>query len=312
MLLAVAGCSFQPIAASSDATTSPDSGSPGDGTGDPDAAGVSCLERWKTGPLALATPTPLPNVNSSSEDRDPYLTGDERTLYFASRRTGSQGADVYVALRALPDGAFPAPAKAQDFDSSSDDTKMTLSGDGLLAFVSSMRGGGEGNADLWQASRTATTTPFTSFDQAQLAAVNDTDFQLDPAISVDGLTLYFATGVSPQRIVVSRRAAIADDFPAPQPLISSGAGDADPAISADELVIVFASNRTGSGFGGGNLWYATRAAKTDPFGEPQPVPNVNTNNNDSDPMLSRDGCRLYFAADGGIAGYELMVADVVP
>ena len=60
---------------------------------------------------------------------------------------------------------------------------------------------------------------------------------------------------------------------------------------------IYASNRTGAGAGGSNLWYATRSSASGTFGAPKPVPDVNGGTNDGDPWLSLDGCRLYWASD---------------
>jgi Tol biopolymer transport system component len=116
-----------------------------------------------------------------------------------------------------------------------------------------------------------------------------------------------------QRIVRSTRAP-AEDFPVPAvvPELDSGAGDADPALSLDERVIVFSSARGGS-LGGGNLWYAVRLSTTQAFGMPKEVPDLNTAANDGDPWLSDDGCRLYFASDRVAAsGWEIFVATAEP
>jgi len=49
--------------------------------------------------------------------------------------------------------------------------------------------------------------------------------------------------------------------------------------------------------GAGNLWYATRASAAVDFGPPQLVPSVNSDLDDGDPVLSADGCELYFASN---------------
>ena len=80
-------------------------------------------------------------------------------------------------------------------------------------------------------------------------------------------------------------------------MLNSGFGDFQPALSHDELVIVFTSNRPIDAELGPSLWYATRQQVTDDFGMPRAIPSVNSHYNDSDPMLSDDGCTLYFASD---------------
>lgn len=308
-LVTLAGCSFTSPGGSPDASTVP---------GDPDARtqdtpdsnpGADCFAAWRDHSIALTAGAPLANLNSTAEDRDPFVSADELTLFFASRRGGTQGADVFVATRLAITDDFGTPTKAGDFNTSSDDTKMAMTANGLVAVVASGRGGGEGADDLWISTRGSPTASFPTFDQTGLGAVNDGDEQLDPQLSDDGLTLAFAVHAFPQHIAIATRTAIGDAFDAPQTLIDTPDGDADPVLSPDGLVIVFSSNRTGSGFAGSNLWYATRGSTSAQFGAAQPVPTVNGNGNEGDPVLSRDGCRLYFAVDAGIASYELVMAS---
>ena len=54
-----------------------------------------------------------------------------------------------------------------------------------------------------------------------------------------------------------------------------------PVLSPDELTIYFMSNRGGLGTSGGiDIFVATRASITDPFGTPAPPANVNTATDD--------------------------------
>jgi Tol biopolymer transport system component len=110
-----------------------------------------------------------------------------------------------------------------------------------------------------------------------------------------------------QRITHASRTSRTVPFGAPivEPAFDSGQGDADPTLSADGRVLIFSSNRTGSGFAGSNMWYSTRAAKGSPWSTPVPVPDVNGAFNEGDPWLSPDGCRLFFASDrSGAAQFD--------
>jgi Tol biopolymer transport system component len=81
---------------------------------------------------------------------------------------------------------------------------------------------------------------------------------------------------------------------------------ADPALSKDERLIVYSRRQ-----GGGNyeLYYATRATATDGFNQPAKIPDVNGGADDADPMLSDDGCELYFASNRDADGkYHLFRA----
>jgi Tol biopolymer transport system component len=182
----------------------------------------------------------------------------------------------------------------------------------LIAVMASSRTGTEGNSDLWLATRTLKTLPFGPFEAADgLPNINTGAEELDPELSADGLHLYLTEG-NPRRIAISVRSNTNGNFGSPQDVagLFSDAGDADPSVSPDELVIVFSSRRNGSSTD--ELWYATRASKTAAFGTPALVPAINSGGNDeADPALSPDGCRLYFASDRG-GNFELFVAEMIP
>ena len=81
---------------------------------------------------------------------------------------------------------------------------------------------------------------------------------------------------------------------APQlvPGLATGAEENGPWISADETTIYFESNRVGGQARA--VWMATRASKTDSFGTPTVVPNVDSAMDEGDPELTADGLTLYF------------------
>jgi Tol biopolymer transport system component len=152
---------------------------------------------------------------------------------------------------------------------------------------------------------------FGTFTKDNLSNVNTNGSEYDPEISADGLHLYLAPG-SPQRIVVATRTSTSSSFSSTQLVngVNSDLGDADPTLSADERVIVWASRRNG-GVGAVDLYYASRAGTTGAFQDAKLVPTVNTTFDDSDPALSADGCRLYFASFR-TTDWEIYVASMVP
>jgi hypothetical protein len=88
--------------------------------------------------------------------------------------------------------------------------------------------------------------------------------------------------------------------------------DAQPAISKDGLMIVFASDRAG-GYGGVDLWYSKRKSLHDEWQEPKPLPpTVNTACDELSPSFSVDGKTLYFSSDGHetIGGYDIFSSEI--
>ncbi len=84
-----------------------------------------------------------------------------------------------------------------------------------------------------------------------------------------------------------------------------------PTVSESELIIYFAAERKG-GFGGKDIWVATRESKTEGFGRPMNLgPVVNTKGDEMFPFLRND-TTLYFASDGhgGMGGLDIFVTTI--
>lgn len=310
MLVLAGGCKFSPPG-TSDAPVEPIDAP--DAMPDVDTSGT-CMDRWRTGTVALGTPTRIAELGTANRvDRDPFISADELTIYFSSDRLDPGLEDIFVATRPSLTAPFGTPAGRVDLSSAERDTRFTMTADGLSAVVASERNGSEGMSDVWIATRTSTQAPFGTFSQTGVANVNTSNAELDPELSADGLHLYFARSNSgAQRIAMAERPSTASSFGSPQDVngVNTDVGDADPTLSADERVIVWASRRTG-GVGNVDLYYASRAGNTGAFPNAKLVPTVNTTFDDSDPALSADGCRLYFASFR-TNDWELYVASVVP
>ena len=101
------------------------------------------------------------------------------------------------------------------------------------------------------------------------SAVND----FSPAISKDGLSLYFTStnrpdGFGGDDIYVSQRASSNDPWGPPVnlgPTINTSSSERDPAFSRDGHLMFFATTRTG-GFGGFDIWVSRRVHTNDDFG----------------------------------------------
>ncbi|MCD4774267.1 MAG: OmpA family protein [Bacteroidales bacterium] len=84
-----------------------------------------------------------------------------------------------------------------------------------------------------------------------------------------------------------------------------------PAISENELIIYFSSNRQG-GFGGKDIWVAFRETKDEEFGRPQNLgPVVNSAGDEMFPYLRSDTV-LYFSSNGhpGMGGLDIFRTTV--
>jgi Tol biopolymer transport system component len=82
-------------------------------------------------------------------------------------------------------------------------------------------------------------------------------------------------------------------------------------ISRDGLSAIVASDRTDLGGPGKfDLYGTTRASTSAAFGLPTLLPNVNTADTETKPVVSPDGLQLYFSSDrpGAGTGYDIYVA----
>jgi Tol biopolymer transport system component len=255
-----------------------------DGGGD--ASPGNCVEKWLAGPTFVA-PAPLSSLNTGGSENDVFVSRDELTIYFA------RGGDIFVASRLATTDDFAGVNRDATLSSDQVDSKLSLSSDGLTAYVNSNRPAG-GDTDVWRGTRAGITGAFT-FDQMYLGAVDTTTDEWDPHISADELRLYLApNNGAAQHVAVATRDSRTASFGAAQIIaeLASSTTDNDPTLTADERVIVFASNRSGNR----GLWYATRADRAQVFGSPLQLVMINSAASDDGPHLSADGCRLYFSS----------------
>ena len=158
------------------------------------------------------------------------------------------------------------------------------------------------------------------------AAINSTASDQQPAISKDGLSLYFASnragGFGGFDIYVSQRASVDDSWGAPINLgasVNTAFDEGNPAFSRDEHFMFFQSKRS-SGLGGIDLWVSQREHTHDDF-DWQAAANlglgVNSTADDNGPSFFANddgtGAQLFFGSSRpGLGGADLYVSDLMP
>jgi len=75
-----------------------------------------------------------------------------------------------------------------------------------------------------------------------------------------------------------------------EPVTDPNARDTDPTLTADQLELVFMSDRSGNK----DLFSSTRASTGLPFGEPSPILALNSSADEQNPTLAPDGLTLWF------------------
>ena len=181
------------------------------------------------------------------------------------------------------------------------DTVQSLSPDGLTIYFTSFRENGYGGADLYQATRPDVSEPFGPAMNLG-PNINSSDFDNFPSISLDGLTLYFASNRSEGEgrfdLYQATRSTVKDTFGEVMnlgPAVNTEFAERGPDISPDGLTLYFTSNDP-AGEGGDDIYAATRVSLTEPFTNVTNLgPGINGSSHEFDPSVSSDGLFMFFS-----------------
>lgn len=160
---------------------------------DPAAPGERDL--WvatRSGPgEAFSAPSLVPGVNTGELEHLPRLTPDGLSLMFVSGRPSENlHSNIWQSSRATLSSAFSIPVELPGVNSDTRDEGFWLSADGLTLLFASNRVP-EANMDIWVATRGDVGE---SFGEAQnLEVVNTDGIEIDPALTLDGFELFFAS-----------------------------------------------------------------------------------------------------------------------
>jgi hypothetical protein len=188
-------------------------------------------------------------------------------------------------------------------NSSSFDWKPSIRADGLEMYFASRRPGGEGTIDIWVSTRASKDDDWGAATNLG-APINTPDRQGTPAISADGLELYW----NDWGLWVARRATVSDPWGEPEndSLINVNAiGASGPSLSSDGLSLFLYLRADW------DLYVSTRPTRDDPWPEPVNLgPTVNGVNSTWEsycPAISADGLVLFFSCNrpGGSGGEDL-------
>lgn len=229
---------------------------------------------------------------------------------------------VVVALlagnggRAYADFAFgEAATLGPTVNCSYSDGAPCISRDGLSLYFASDRSLGCGASDIWMATRPTTEDewgPATNIGRD----INSSHQEVTPALSVDGLTLFFASnrpgGHGGLDLWMTTRATSSQPWGPPEnlgPLVNSPLRDVTPSLSSDGLTLYFSSRRP-DGRGKADIWVATRPANDRPWEQAVNFGWVlNSEYNERGPSISADGLALFFESNrpGGYGAGDVWV-----
>lgn len=228
------------------------------------------------------------------DDDDPSLSANGLELYFASTRSGNE--DVYVATRETvgdpwsPPMPLPGPVNTMARDSSPE-----LSLDGLSMTISSDRGGGLGNLDLFLVTRPALDQPWGA--PVHLTELNDSNVDGSAVLTSDLTRVFFCSirgVVGNEDVFVAERKSA--DLPFGEPVrlggeINSDYFDCNPWIDPTGSLMLFSTSR--GGVTDSDLMVVEQEGGS--FGAVVSIEGVNTTAREQDPWLSPDGNELYFS-----------------
>ncbi|MHC4553054.1 MAG: hypothetical protein ACYSUT_09880, partial [Planctomycetota bacterium] len=164
---------------------------------------------------------------------------------------------------------------------------------------------------IMEASRLSPEASFTN--ERMLSELVATGYNVSgPWLSRDGMRMYYHEndGVKAE-IKMAARMDPNEPF-VPTEVFSELTGDdsaAVPALSGDELIIIYESYASGSIYTNSkNLWMGVRTTVNDPFTLIRPLDEINSPYHNGNPYLSPDGLTLYFNIRDENVDYNLYKA----
>jgi Tol biopolymer transport system component len=155
--------------------------------------GTGASEVWRSTRASRAEPFDPPIVvaelNSTVSDWAPAVTPDGLALVLHSRR--GDNIDLYLSTRTDVGQPWSTPVPVAEVNSPSIDSDAFLAADRLNLYFSSRRSGGQGNSDLYLASRATTDEPFGT--PGAIREISGASNDSDPMLTLDQRNLFFSS-----------------------------------------------------------------------------------------------------------------------
>jgi Tol biopolymer transport system component len=204
-------------------------------------------------------------------DSEPSLTADGLQLFFCSDRdTTDKDMNLWSCTRgSLSDPWSPAVRLNSEVNSLGWDLCPAVSADGKTLLFSSGREGGQGNSDIWLASRSTTSDEFSGVINLG-PEINSPGDERDAFLSNDGLTLLFSSRRRGSRgkhdLYYATRPASNVPFGKAISIggvVNTVSDENGPCLSESGRAIYFYSDRPG-GLGYADIWISRRVPGTKP------------------------------------------------
>lgn len=250
----------------------------------------SCTRTW-------VAEEPVDELNGSGRDATIHVSVTLKEAYI-DRFGGANNLELWRSKRDNANTAWPNPSIVSELNDRSD-ASAYLSSDGLTIWWQRFPSGG-GNWVIYTATRTDKDSAWTNLEEVSELTVSGKD-QTTPVVSFDELTIWFQSdrdgGLGGADIWVSIRASKTDDWGDPTNVtnLSSADNDSPGWISSNERVFYLSSTRPDGE--DHDIFRAQRALKSDPWGTPVAVGDLNTTDGDLKPILSPDRLAIWFYSD---------------
>jgi len=160
------------------------------------AGGVGSTDIWTSSRSSISgawsAPTLVPGVNSTQSEISVAVSDNGLEMFLASDRPGGSGGyDLYWCDRTTPSSPWSAPV-ALSLNTNRDEVDPSITGDGTELFFASNRGS-SGTFGIWSATRLL---PPTGFGSARVHRDTVGFDEVGPAVSSDGLKLFWSTNAS--------------------------------------------------------------------------------------------------------------------
>ncbi|MGE0868570.1 MAG: TolB family protein [Kofleriaceae bacterium] len=252
-------------------------------------------ETEQQAPLGEFSPPTLMSLSDPvAFDADPMPTQDLLEIFFTSNRAGTTGGkDIWTATRSSVDAPWSVPVPVVELNSAEQDSAPHISADGLTIWFASARPGGLGLLDIWVATRSSRTTPWTA--PVHVPEVSSALYDYGFAVTRSELIAYVgSTRSGNDDLYRFVRATRSEPWGPAMPVteLNTASAETNPFTSTDDRVLFFGSNRDGNV----DLVVATRDDVSQPFGAPVAQTILNSPLTDSDAWLSPDLRTIMFTS----------------
>jgi Tol biopolymer transport system component len=226
----------------------------------------------------------------------------------AATDAASDAAGDARPARCNPVAAFGKPVALTSLNTTAHEEHADLSADELTIYFSSTRPDGAGGFDIYEATRTSTSTPFGNI--MSVPGVNTAADERAPRMAVDGLSMFanVKTSTSGFHIALATRSNVTVAFSGLKMVanVNGATNDADPYLVSGGKVMYLTSDLAG------NFGLYRSVMVNGVFSTPSPVPGVNldTASIENNPVVTPDELTLIFGSNrpGGTGDYDMYEA----